>query len=1321
MKKFCLSIIFCFICICATGYKSTHPVKKLRVEDGLSNDYVVSVDIGKDGTVWIGTEDGMNSFDGIELKSYTKHSGSLSGNALNDILFDSFADDLWIATQRNGLCRFSLKNESLSNVFLPDTSDVNSIISNEITHIEQDDEGNIWISTYSRGMEKYDRTTGSFIHYNHETVEGMPDSPIIGFTLGHDGRIYIGHYWSGLTILDPVNMKAYNHKIDQTKSNSIPSNNIGCVIKDHNNNIWIGTRRGLALYRPVTNDFQVYNYENSGLPEDYIYSIMVTRDRRIFVSPTFNGVWYADIDSLHDNPKFKPFPEAESIKNLPIRGMCEDLFGNLWIGSYGRGLIFVGEGKNQGFTVSSSSNDEFAKNVTAIEGLSNGNHIIGTHGGGIDILDSQFNRIASGNSILTDKTILSLYQDSSENVWIGVFNGRLLCTDKSFSKKTEVSSVWETRCIIEWQDMIWAGTTSGLYTIDKKKKTIVKTYSDRDKTFPENFIRSFCIDPFGRLWVGTFGSGIVILDKNLEIAEIIKTDEASLSNQINDLHVDEKGNIYAATGEGLRIFNFTDSKIWDGRIVGMNDGISSDMIKSVLSTENGDIWFTTNLSICRIDYKSGKIVEYRNHSGSGEPIGNFNGNSGHYCSNGSICFGSTEGIVRFNPEDLMTPIEPPTAHFKKMYVFKKGESSYSDINLSCGFKDRIRLSYRERTFNISFSVDNYSLSHIAEYKITLDSNEFYPSQGNTMITLHDMSSGRHKISVAAKMFNDGELGPEDNLDIYIGYPLLLTPFMKIIYIIATVFAILYGLKIYKFRIERKNKKKYVKEAMAKKREIEDEKLRFYTNITHELRTPLTLILGPMEDIKNNPELPQSIQSKITVLDRNVHRLYDLVNRLLEFRKVETSKFQFNPIRGDISAKVESIARVFRDSNTNKNIRVVYNVTQGINGIFDPELLNIVLNNILSNSFKFTQSGIISLIMHPIDDGKKVQLNISDTGCGIPEEELPKIFDRYYQIKGSDNLSQGTGIGLSLVKNLLNMCSGSIEVESEVGKGSVFKIIMPLKQEIENIENEKAESKETKKEESPTIVIAEDNEDIRDYLEEQLQKYYTIYSASNGSDALELILKHSPDLIVTDIMMPVIDGLTLCRKVKNDIRISHIPIILLTAKDSFSDRNEGYKSGADSYLTKPFTGEIILSRIKNLLDSRSALARQYSSSIGMMNDMNKIEEISFNEIDNAFLKKIRAVIEENMSSETLDVNFLADNMNMSKSTLYRKMKKLTDISTNEYIRKLRLHKAAELLSSGECNVSEASYKVGISNIIYFRQCFKEEFGVAPSEYRKSLKK
>ncbi len=1318
MKKYCLSIFLCFAYSSLSAYYSPRLVKNIRIEDGLSNDYIVSVDIGKDGTVWVGTEDGMNSFDGINIQSYSKHSGIIPGNALNNVLFDSFTNDLWIATQRNGLGSLSLKDNVLTT-FLPDSDDPDSIISNEITHLEQDRDGNIWISTYSRGIEKYDRKSQKFIHYNSETVEGMPNSNIIGFAIGNDGRIYIGHYSGGLTILDPSAMKAFNHRRDDTKPNSLPSNSIGCVVRDNDNNIWIGTSRGLALYRPITNDFHVYNNENSGLPDNYIFSILVTSDRDILVSPTFNGVWYANIDSLHEDPEFIPLPEAKNIMNLPVRDMCEDKFGNIWIGSYGRGLIFVGGEKKQGFTVSNTSDNDLAINVTSIEGLRNGNYIIGTQGGGIDILDNQFNKIKSGNNVLSDNTILSLYQDSSDNIWIGSFDGKIVCTDQNFTTKKEVP-LYETRCLIEWQDMIWAGTIVGVAGIDKNDKTIKAHLHTRNNSFPDNYIRSFCIDKYGRLWVGTFSSGIVVLDKNMSIAEHIRTEEASLFNQINDLYEDKDGTIYAATGEGLIIYEISGSEIKRNRVISMEYGISSDMIKTIVEAENGDIWFSTNISICRIDHENGKVTEYRNRSGNGDPIGNFNGNSGHLCADGSICFGSTEGIVRFNPEDMMSISESPTAHFRKIYLFDKKKSS--SINLARDKKeDRLKLSYKERTFNISFTVDNYTLSNIAEYRITLDGNDLSHSQGNNLINFYEMSSGKHKVSVAARMFNDGEFGPEDELEIYIGYPFFWSPIMKIIYLFILLCFIIYSLKVYQARIERKNKRKYVKKAMVKQREIEDEKLRFYTNITHELRTPLTLILGPMEDIKNNPELPQSIQSKITVLDRNVHRLYDLVNRLLEFRKVETSKFQFNPINGDISSKVESIVRVFRDSNTNKNVRIVYNITQGINGVFDPELLNIVLNNILSNSFKFTQSGIISLIMHPIDDGKKVLLTISDTGCGIPKEELPKIFDRYYQIKGSDNLSKGTGIGLSLVKNLLTMCSGTIEVESEVGKGSIFKIIIPLKPEIGNIEIEKTESKEAKKEESPAIVIAEDNEDIRDYLEEQLREYYTIYSAANGSDALELIVKHNPDIIVTDIMMPVMDGLTLCRKVKNDIRISHIPIILLTAKDSFSDRNEGYKSGADSYLTKPFTGEIILSRIKNLLDSRSALARQYSSSIGMMNDMNKIEEVSFNETDNTFLKKVRSVIEENINSETLDVNFLADNMNMSKSTLYRKMKKLTDISTNEYIRKLRLHKAAELLSSGECNVSEASYKVGISNIIYFRQCFKEEFGVAPSEYRKSLKK
>lgn len=418
--------------------------------------------------------------------------------------------------------------------------------------------------------------------------------------------------------------------------------------------------------------------------------------------------------------------------------------------------------------------------------------------------------------------------------------------------------------------------------------------------------------------------------------------------------------------------------------------------------------------------------------------------------------------------------------------------------------------------------------------------------------------------------------------------------------------------------------------------------------------------------------------------------------------------------------VESAGNVFFESKTNPSVKFRMNITKGVMGVFDSEIVTIILNNLLSNAFKFTKSGVICLNMYPltVSGTASAEIIVSDTGCGISRDQIPHIFERYYQVKDGQCV-QGTGIGLSLVKSLVSLHRGTIDVESEVGHGSNFRVVLPL--EENKVPTPSAASVHTGGEsvlpDGRIVVVAEDNEDICSYIADVLSgDGFSVYEAHNGSEAYSRIVECNPDLIISDIMMPVLDGLALCRMVKQDMRFSHIPLILLTAKDSIDDRSEGYKAGADSYLVKPFTGELLKSRIRNIMESRSRLVSQFASSIGSSASINDAET-GFNEVDKEFLKKVTGLVEDNISSESLDVSFLADRMNMSNSTLYRKLKSLTGFSANEFIRKLRMHKAKELLSSGGCNVSEAAWSVGIGSMIYFRQCFMHEFGMLPSEFRR----
>ncbi len=1311
----------------AVAFDSGWITKMIRTGDGLSNDYVQSVAIGEDGTVWIGTEEGMNSFDGVRIKSYTKSMGAVPGNALNDVLPDVNGEIVWVATQRSGLGWYNWSTGDAA-FFSCNPADNCSLACNEVTHVEQDSEGNLWFSTYRRGLEKYDVSSGKFIHYNASTVEGMEDYSIIDFAIGNDGRLYLGHYEDGLTVLDPASMTAYTLGPSPRDPNSLPSGKVGCVYRDQDNNIWVGTALGLALYNPVTDNFRVFNSRNSGLPDRLIYSVLVTRDRHIYVSPNFSGLWVADLEEFSGSPRFVPFAVAEEIADLPVEDMCEDSFGNLWIGSYGRGVLFVGC-KSPAFSMMTAPEMLSAKNVTAVLALNDGRMVIGMHGG-IDILDRDLfdsDGVTVGR-LLPDRTVTGLYQDSAGEVWMGTFGGRTVIADSNFARRQEID-INEARCFIERNDTIWVGTGSGLYAVDRSSKRVLANYSDCN-ILPENYLRCLCTDWQGNLWVGTFGSGILVFDGKMRRKAVFNTANGLHSDLISAL-LPVGDRVYAATGEGLVCFGMNEGQWEIERIVTMEDGISSDAVKALVLDAGGGLWFSTNLSVCLMDMEDGKVTEFNNRGFKALSTGNFNGNSCTLTQDGHLFFGSTEGLLGFDPEEFATPLSAPEVSFKDFII-------YTDQLPAGGYETRRvapgevrKISWKQNNFGLTFSVDDYSLSEFVHYFVRLDNGPWYAVEDAQIIRIRDIPSGKHSVTVKARILN-GEFGPSTVFNLGISWPLWWCPVSWVLYVLLAMGAAWMVVLHYHRRREKENSIRMERESMALAKEANEERIRFYTNITHELRTPLTLIVGPAADLDGDSSLPESARKKISTLNLNVKRLLELVNRLLDFRKAETSNYEISLRPGDISAVAEQTGRIFFDSITNPSVTFRMDISPGVNGVFDAEVLTVILNNLLSNAFKFTKSGVICLSLNPLTVGgvSSAEIIVSDTGCGIPGDQLDRIFDSFYRVKDAGSVS-GTGIGLSLVKRLVKLHRGTIEVESEPGRGSYFRVILPLEnpdyvvKEAQSSENEASPLPEaaeiSENERKTTVVVAEDNEDIRNYISSTLQEDgFVVYAAEDGSKAYSRIAEVNPDLIVSDIMMPVLDGLALCRKVRQDIRFSHIPVILLTAKGTIGDRDNGYKAGADSYLVKPFTGELLKTRVRNILETRKRLASRFSSTIGNVASMQEAESL-FNEKDNKFMKMLTAVVEEHMASETLDVAFLAERMNMSNSTLYRKLKSLTGLSANEFIRKKRMHKARELMSAGGCNVSEAAWSVGIGSMIYFRQCFMNEFGVLPSEFRRSQRK
>ena len=620
---------------------------------------------------------------------------------------------------------------------------------------------------------------------------------------------------------------------------------------------------------------------------------------------------------------------------------------------------------------------------------------------------------------------------------------------------------------------------------------------------------------------------------------------------------------------------------------------------------------------------------------------------------------------------------------------------------------------------------------------------WYDTEGEQQITFRNIDPGKYIFRVKARLKN-GEWDEKNTASIHIviNPPIWATWYAKSLYTLLILCIIYLIFRSYKKRLLLKSSLKVEKNSLEmekrnrqKEQELHNERLRFYTNIAHELRTPLTLIIGPLEDLKDNKGIPAAFRTKIQTIYRSAVQLLNLINQLMEFRKTETQNRQLTVGKGNLSNLITEIGLRYKELNQNEHVRINVKVEPVQENIyFDADIITIILNNLLSNAIKYTRAGHITLSMHRIKANgiSYVEMIVADTGYGIDAESLPHIYDRYYQAKGKHQAS-GTGIGLALVKSLVDLHHGSLEVESAVEKGTTFRFriqtdynnpaALHKEEKVVTVVKEMAEDAEPESA-FPILLVVEDNADIREYIANEIQDTYKILQANNGKEGLILALRYTPNIIVSDIMMPEMDGIAMCKGIKENMNTSHIPVILLTAKDSIQDKEEGYDSGADSYLTKPFSAKLLRSRIKNLLEMRKRLARQIVENVPstVVKNTEKRQSTSsphpqLNRLDEAFLSKLTSLIEDNLDVEKIDTAFMIDCMNMSYSAFYRKVKALTELSPNEFVRKIKLRNSAHLLLTGEHNVSEAASMTGFNNMAHFRDCFKKEYGIPPSEYQK----
>ena len=923
-----------------------------------------------------------------------------------------------------------------------------------------------------------------------------------------------------------------------------------------------------------------------------------------------------------------------------------------------------------------------------------------------------------------------IYQDKQERLWLGTYkNGILLYTPKDgrITRIGDKGSEFLDICSFseDINGKIWIGTQTGIYSYFNNQLSYEK---ELNAQLPDIMVHGIIRDKNGKLWVGTFGKGVVVFDEDDKKLYNFTTDHSFPSNAVNYMMEDSRKRILVATREGIIIFkDVSQPNVFVS--FGAKEGLENTQVRAIQEDHDGYIWISTNGGISRLDEKNKRFYNYNYHDGI--PMGDFMDGSTCITPDGTLFFGSQNGACYFNPRELSSPREVSPVTITQFFIYNKQTES-RDTRLPVPISNRIvELPYNQNTFNISFNVLDYTQSSQVEFSYMLEGleNAWYSTQGDNQVTFRNIPHGNYVFKVKTRFRNQEWNENAAQLTVVIAPPLWLTWYAKLGYVILFIFALYALLRFYKRKLDLESSLEVERKQSLNKQELNEERLRFYTNITHELRTPLTLILGPLEDLLSDATLSPKHANKISIIHDSATRLLNLINRILEFRKTETQNRKLSVAKGDLGQLVQEVGLRYKELNPNNKVNYHIHIeTEDTEIFYDADMITIILDNLMSNAAKYTSEGDITLSLRSVEENqiKYTEISVSDTGHGIDAEALPHIFDRYYQAKSKYQAS-GSGIGLALVKGLSELHEGILKVESTVDTGTTFTLRLLTENTYPNaihaqhdMEKKPMDAEETTITDTPTenhpiVLVVEDNTDIREYIRSSFTELYEVITAKDGKEGWELAQARIPNIIVSDIMMPVMDGIELCKRIKEDMRTSHIPVILLTAKDSLQDKEEGYASGADSYLTKPFSAKLLHSRINNLLETRKKIA----SLLALADIQPKQESAvsSLNKLDNEFLQKITQIIEENLEMEKMDIAFIADKMCMSHSTLYRKIKGLTDMSANEFIRKVKMRKGVELLMSGQYTISEIAYMIGFSSVAYFRQCFKDEYGMSPSDYVK----
>ena len=1329
----------------------------ISTQDKLPNSVIRCIDQDSTGFLWFGSNDGLFRYDGQNYQIFRNlpdDPSSLSFNYVVDMHLDGQGNP-WVLNYTS-LDKLNTRNGRFSH-YRPQKQEDRQIDLGAVYQIAISPEDNVFVTSVRHGLliKAHNDSVIRLLDFRRHFPKIADNLEAIAW---YNNCLYVGKKHEGLFKITLADDQQSIVSVEKVAASSHAETYT--LLVDQANRLWAGTSDGIILCDLTNGETRHFSYrplQNNFLPDGEVLSLFIDDRDNLWIGTRENGLSIVPVSEvtgkgdLAQGVKYQTGTFEGSLTNRCINKIFRDQSGNFWLGTYSGGLHFVNEYRNKIHTLKYDPGHPESPSHQKIWGITqarDGNIWLGTDGGGIDVWSPRLGIIkrikhrpdASG---LSDNAVLCALTASDGKLWFGTYRGGINRIDPETGKIKVYNEIpayakddyaYDIRTIYEdSKKQIWVGTNwKGVCIYDREKDRFLNVGE-----LGSMDVRTITESKNGGYWFGTHARGLTWFDpstKSRKSFTSIPGNSNSLpSNDVYFLKEDQQGKLWIGTQYGG--LSCLDQNDWSFTNYGVEDGLASNTILAILEDSEGFLWLSTNEGISRFDPTSKTFINY--DQTNGVLPGEFLNNSCIAAMDGTFYFGGSNGLNFFKPQYIQPSEVIPRVVFTNLKIFNEPVIPGSEvIEHSIEFNPKIRLSHRQSVFTIGFQAIHYPFANKCQYRYMLEGyDEKWNDAGtNNSATYRQLPPGTYTLKVKASN-PDGVWNHKE-----VSIPIeVIPPFWKTIWAYLLYIAVLAALThtFFRFRIRQirmLNQLQFEQKIRHKEQKIHHERLEFFTNISHELRTPLTLVECAIDDLKKlvGRSKNEKVAESLKTAGYHSSRLLELINQLLEFRSIETGTPHFSVEKISLTKWLADYLSNFKELADNKGISLRLAMpVQPVELWVDPDKFSMIMNNLLSNAFKYTrQNGTIAVSAE--ETQQEVFIEVSDSGSGISPKALPFIFERYFK---TENKSTSTGIGLSLTKSLVELHQGQISVNSAVGKGSTFKVtflkghkhfkdsqikVTEGKTEDKLVAQEEAAFAQTQENpDSRIMLIIEDNPDILTLLAGKFASGFEVYTAEDGEKGMALAEKLIPDIIISDIMIPGIQGTEVCRKLKSSTATSHIPIILLTAKGTVADELTGLKTGADDYISKPFHFEILEARVESLIQNRISLSNYFKEKTGQTQQEVQPDKMLVDR-EQRFLQKAEQLVLDKYLTSDAAVFKLAEDLNFSRSSLYRKIKMLTGLSINEFIRSVKIKRVMQLIETKGITISEAAYEAGFNDLKYFRKTFIKQTGETPSAYRKKIK-